>query len=674
MPRRNKRKNVGRSTNKSSKSNRTASSSDRPGQHESDSDEKCCGGLDDDEEDQLSEGDEKSEFASVVADDSAAAAIMGQVESAALAAAPSSSKSSKEQHKATITLKVIQFIGEGPRYTSDGDPFDVGDRIDGVAENEIETFDNTLHSMSIIDELGHEQLDVVGNVPKLDRNKVAKETSFDDNFRSESPKKICINTEPTPHSIKRHAMLIQEISDSSSSEEMKQFSDSEVTALEMNVDSDLTRSFLVESPLSSDNKNRKKIVVATEVTVQEISESCTPESLTNEIVASMSTQPTPTQKFERKPMFEVIDTMELPKKNVSQLLTKSPTLKINTSECKTEKKLNKAEEAILVALYGNRSLLQVSHMPLDVISEEGSECGSDLDKKKDSTVDDELDDDVFLPTPDIKKKLQWKKNARVEQPLFVINTKIIEPEFNVQEGCKTWETNEGDSELQAELVYLTSTSSSANDLSERGDTDSEHAEDMSEDTETNSLLENISVPSMDNFEHDTPIEIRCFQRLPVYTSDFFQDTTEQKLLDIIEEDEEQAPTSIEIIESQQQIEDVNKELHQLIDKLEESQARQRLERASTLSEASHKQQHTKVENVNSQHENALETISDNACDKIKKISTEVERDNDTSDRVTPTLSRRKNSTDSSSSSNSQCTVLELNMEPKICRSLRKPRT
>lgn len=629
MPRRNKQRNVGRSssshTNKSSKSNRNALSSDRPGQHESDSDEKCCAGLDDDEKDQLSDGDVESEFASLVADESSAATTMVQVESEALTAAPSGSKRSKEQHKATITLKVIQFIGEGHRGTSDGESLDDGDGIDGVAENEIENFDNAQHCISIIDELTHEQLDVVGNVPKLDRNKAAKETSkhsFDGNYRFESPKKICIDTEPTPHNIKRHTMLIQEISDTSSSEEKKQFLDSEATALKMNVESELTRSYLVESLLSSYNNNSNK-----------------------------TAQTTPMQKLEMKPIFKVINAMEHPKENVNELLIKSPTLKIDIFECKTEKKLNKAEEAILEALYGKRSLLQVSHLPLDVIPEEGSECSSDIDKKKASIVDDEIDDDVFLPPPDMEKKPAWKKNARVEQPLFVINTKIIEPELNIQEGCKTWETNEGDRELQAELVYLTSTSSSANDLSERDDTDSEHAEDTSEGTETNSLLENISVLSLDNLEHDT-IEIRCFQQ------DFFKDTDEQKLADIIEEDEEQAPKSFEIIESQQQIEDVNKELHCLVDKLEGSQARQRLERASQRT--THKQQqHTKDKyDENSQDENALEIISDNACDKMKKVSSEVEQDNGSSDRVTPTPSRRKNSTDSSSSSNSQCTIIK----------------
>lgn len=675
MPRRNKRKIFGKS-NKSNKnkSNQSASSSSesqqQQRQHERDSEEKCDGNAsaghgdeedDDGEEDNL-DVKRKSELASLVANDSAP--TMGQLESVATRwegnsnAVSEVAKEEHKEHKATITLKVIQFVGDVPSETR-GDESD-RHKIDAAAAetNETESVDNIRDNKSITVELLHN--DVVGAVPRLDHNKAANETSkhsFDDNYRVESPKQICIETtHPTQQQSKRHAMLIQEISESSSSEEVKQFLDTEATALEMKVEiAPSPRQYRVELPESDDNNNHKVLASQRDdAMVQEISESSSSESVKNEILASMSRQ-SPTQKFDSKPILKIINIKELPEENVSsandRLSSLAPT-KINIFECKTEKKLNKAEEAILEALYGNKSLLQVSHLPLDVISEEGSECGSDIVDKQSSNKAMN-DDDVFLPSSvDLLSKKPPRKVRREEQPLFVINTKIIETELNIPEGCKSWETKEGDNELQAELVYLTSTSSSATDLSERGDiTDTDES---SEDTETNSLLENISVPSLDNFEHDTPIEIRFSQPSPAYSSEYYN---EQKLADIIEEEDEEQVTSksLDIIESQQQIEDVNKELHHLVSEHEENQTSRRFERAS--SQQKQQQQQQPKDKDGNIHEDDPETINcDNECDKAKKVLSESERDKDSSNRVTPTLSRRKNSSDSSSSANSQCTV------------------
>lgn len=467
------------------------------------------------------------------------------------------------QHKATITLKVItQFISEAPR--------------DVAKVNGIENVDNDNKSITDEATVKLHSDDVVGDVPKLDQNKEdvksdeasRQQRSFDHNYRVESPKQICIESNHTPS--KRHAMLIQEISESSSSEEVKRFLQSEAAMLEMKIDKPehaaSPKNYRVDSPESSDENVNKVLVERDDtVLVQEISESSSSESVKNEILASIEAS-----HPQLKNNLKIINIRELPSEE--KIDKSSATSSATKFECKTEKKLNKAEEAILEALYGNKSLLTIPNLPLDVISEEGSDCGSDIDKQAKRVVSDELDDEVFLP--EVVKKpptnFRRRKEQVVEQPQL-ISAKIIEAEINIPEGCKTWETTQGDSELQAELVYLTSASSSATDLSERGgdltDTD---IEDSSEDTETNSLLENISVPSLD---HDVHIEMKVSQRSPVYFSEYFQENIiEQKLADILEEDEER---SLDITESQQQIEDVNKELHHLVNEHESTQAREK---------------------------------------------------------------------------------------------------
>lgn len=701
MPKKSKRRFFGSKSNKSksAKLNRNASSSDRQ-QPESDSDDNASAPAGGGEE-----GDKRSiPGTSLVSSDSAP--VMGQLESVANADNVSGTpKEEEQQNKTTIRLKVIQFIGELPSETrgSELESLRHGDEQKLVTSAEIigiETDDNARENKSVIEgeivgaiteqNLLHTESEAVGVVPKLDHKEESeksdeakrhqRECSFDDNYRVESPKQICPESDQRT---KRHAILIQEISESSSSEEVKQFLDTEASALEMKLDkhnesnvATSSRHYRVESPESSDdNNNNKALVLRNDLMVQEISESSSSESVKNEILASFAKQ-TPTQPAEGKLILKIINIKELPseeimpssssaKMSTTAIVTTVPTSRINIPqyECKTEKKLNKAEEAILEALYGNKSLLQIPHLPLDVISEEGSDCGSDIDKQVSMKLAcDELDDDVFLPlpSPDLSKKppssrQRLPQRREAEQPLL-INTKIIETETNIPESCKSWETMSGDNELQAELVYLTSTSSSATDLSERGDiTDTEDLEETSDETETNSLLESISVPSLDNIEHDMPIEIRISQYSPVYSTDYYQEVNEQKLADIVEEDEDQSPRSLEIIESQQQIEDVNRELHHLVTEHEaECQGRKSVERISEK-----KQQKEKEEEEPFQDQLVLENVPETTCDKIEDKRMSSENDKIKDDRMTPIHQfKRINSSDSSSSSNnSQCTII-----------------
>ena len=494
--------------------------------------------------------DATEENLNLIASDSSTS--MGQVESTAEVNSETV-KDIDPPQKATITLKVItQFIGDVPKETR-------GDESVQTADEDSKKNDNVGIFASIASPL---LLHDVGAVPKLNHNKEyvksRHQRSFDDNYRVESPKQICIERNQTPS--KRHAMLIQEISESSSSEEVKQFLQlGSAMKIEKPENSVSPKDYRVESPTSSDENSGKNMT--SDVMVQEISESSSSESVKNEILASMATPPP--LKFEPQNNLKIINIKELPSEST---VVASSAVKF---ESKTEKKLNKAEEAILEALYGNKNLLTIPNLPLDVISEEGSDCGSDIDKQA-KRIADELDDDVFLPGVIKKPPLKCRRQQVAEQPQL-LNAKIIETESNIQEGCKSWEMSQSDSELQAELVYLTSASSSATDLSERdGDVTDTDVEDTSEETETNSLLENISVPS---FDFDMPIEMKISQNSTVFSSEYFHDNiNEQKLPDILEEDEER---SLDIIESQQQIEDVNKELHHLVNEHEVSQTREK---------------------------------------------------------------------------------------------------
>lgn len=534
MPRKNKRKFFGKNKNKSAKLNQNAVETSTVSSEQEQSDSE----------------DATAENCDLVSSDSSAA--MGQVESTA-EVNTETVKDIDPPQKATITLKVItQFIGDVPKETR-------GDESVQIADEDSKINDNDGKFASEASPL---LLHNVGAVPKLNHNKEyvksRHQRSFDDNYRVESPKHICIERNQTPS--KRHAMLIQEISESSSSEEVKQFLHLESAMRIDKVENSVSpKDYRVESPASSDENSVQNM--ASDVMVQEISESSSSESVKNEILASMATPPP--LKFEPQNNSKIINIKELPSEST---VVTSSAIKF---ESKTEKKLNKAEEAILEALYGNKNLLTIPNLPLDVISEEGSDCGSDIDKQA-KRIADELDDDVFLPGVIKKPPLKFRRQQVAEQPQL-LNAKIIETESNIQEGCKSWEMSQSDSELQAELVYLTSASSSATDLSERdGDVTDTDVEDTSEDTETNSLLENISVPS---FDFDMPIEMKISQKSTVFSSEYFHDNiNEQKLPDILEEDEER---SLDIIESQQQIENVNKELHHLVNEHEVIQTREK---------------------------------------------------------------------------------------------------
>lgn len=663
MPKRNKRRIFGRSNkNKSTKLNQNASSADQR-QQESDSDENA-----NESESPLVEHESASSMGQLESSSST------EVNADAVSATPRREET-EHQPKATITLKVIQFIGEHPKAARDDESVSVrrhgapGGVVDSAEINEIENADRVRDDKSVSGTITgpttlHNESEGFGDVPELDHNE-ANEASgshehqserFDDNYRVESPKQMCIaSISHVQQRTKRHAMLIQEISESSSSEEVKQFLDTEAKALE-DVAAPSPKSYRVDSPESSDENNN--LAQHDEPLAQEISaisESSSTESVKNEILASISRQPPAQQQqsHETRPALKIINIKELPSEDGNKVTnassSSSSSKTITQFECRTEKKLNKAEEAILEALYGNKSLLQIPNQPLDVISEEGSECGSDIDRQPPkrsnaSAISGELDDDgddAFLPLstsqlsakpPSARHRNQVQRVA--EQPLL-LNAKIIETETNIPESCKSWETSPGDSELQAELVYLTSTSSSATDLSERGDfTDTDDVEDTSDDTETNSMLDNISVPSLE-FEHDRPLEMRYLHPTP---TEYYQEIAEQKLADILEEEEDSSPRSLDIVECQQQIANVNKELHDLSDE--------------------HERQSEEKD------EKTREDVHDTVCDNDDKrvISDDDKARDDLSCRVTPTtptlLLKRKYSSDSTSSSNnSQCTII-----------------
>lgn len=736
MPRKNKRKFFGKSSKSKTSSNlnrTTLASDDQQTYNDDESEEKCDDQQEENESQTRSELNVACTATTSVTNDSTMGhkhelelpaetnngAIKGSVISSQLNTVGESAKTPNEQqHKATITLKVIQFVGELPKQTRDDrEPNEFPSQQEqnsiGVeVKEEILSNDNGAREHQSInnnEDATHEQANLmhsegatsdICSEPKIEQivkesvqvNEPQKPHSFDDNYRVDSPKQCTPNSELNRN--KRHAMLIQEISESSSSEDVKTYLNAEATAMEMKIDkvqehAPSPKHYRVDSPESSDENTIK--AHACDVIVQEISESSSSESVRNEILAS--TAKPPTLKAERA-ILKIINIKELPSEEIvvcsskteliapassSTLIAPSSssprTKNVSLFECKTDKKLNKAEEAIMEALYGNKSLLQIENRYLDVISEEGSDCGSDIDKQASNRIDnfDELDD-VFLPfvpsakateltkKPPLSYRRRMEQKQRivaVEQPLL-INTKIIETETNIPESCKSWETSVGDSELQAEVVYLTSASSSATDLSERGDiSDSDEVEDTSEDTETNSLLENISVPSYNISEHDTPIEFRVSttsqQQQNVYTTDIYNELTEQKQLpDILEEEDEDSQTrSIDIVESQQQIEDVNKALHHLVEEHEEAQ--RFIERKSVERQQQQKLQLHQTTTVD------VHEINDIASDK-KEISEGVSDNNDKPKEDTTSMSigsqlKRTNSTDSSSSSNSQCTII-----------------
>jgi hypothetical protein len=583
------------------------------------------------------------------------------------------------QQRATIQLKVIQFVSDvgqsnAQNIIREEEEEEAGERDEKESKPKEE---ENLH-----EERGL-QSHAAGAVPKLDHfredeaNEPQQRQRFDDNYRVESPKQISFSShdhdgDENRNRLKRHAMLIQEISESSSSEEVKQFLDNGACAIEMKVieKSELSREYRVESPVSSDECTKaSQSDDNLAVSVQEICESSSSESVKNteqQVVVVTKEEEEGAPKIATLNL-KIINIQELPSegnnsnKSTTAATTSlaSPKAKIKLFECKSEKKLNKAEEAIIEALYGNSNLLQIPNTPLDVISEEGSDYNSDIERQhteqskahnktshKTTAIhdyDDEDDDDVFLSsTTTITSASRYRNRAQpkriAEEPLL-INTKLIESEGNVQESCKKWETKLSDSELQAELVFL-STSSSATDLSERSsDTEELAEEDTSEDTETNSLLDNISVPPF-------PFNVTTIQTSAESELESYYHHEIKLLPDILEEDEEQ-PRSI--IESQQQIEDVNKELHHLLNFAVE-------QRAANVSNVSkdktpEKRERGEEEEAEVIHETTTAVIAAHDDDDKKLIGAKSET-------PTPTQFRRKYSSDSStSSSNSQCTII-----------------
>lgn len=642
----------------------------------------------------------------------------------------------KENRKATITLKVIQFIPKAEVIHEDTQKFidnvphcddDDDNHKSTTIESDTVTSDETIVEQILPSSKLHvaaAAAAIIGEVPKLDQQREdRRRRHFDDNYRVESPtnQQQQFPQHPQQSQIenrnkRRHAMLIQEISESSSSDEVKQFLDAEASALEIISEVVVpAKIYRVDSPESSSNDEANRCNIQSSSLVQEICESSSNESVKNEILTSLTKQPPPSS-LSLEPgkivTLKIINIKELPsEQDFSTTTTSSDFIKTPSSPIMKmkpiEKKLNKAEEAIMEALYGNPNLLQIPNTPLDVISEEGSDC-SDIERhskiNQNDIEGDDDDDEVFLPPIDRKvaesasskfrhrKRVMMVAKPPVEQPTMLINTRIVEAESNVPESCKSWETTAGDSELQAELVYLPSTSSSATDLSERsGDvTDAEDIEDTSEDTETNSLLENISVPSLYNIQqHDTKdYNVRILQQ----ACELYHES-EQLLPDISEEEEELSQQSQDIIESQQQIiEDVNKELHHLVRehhhgdvkreinrKEEEERQAKEVEEYSQVTELQEENDDVvevemEIKEENGAQINELQNFETNVIivDDKKIIAT---TDNElqhkhvqqtSSNSGTPTQFRRKYSSDSSSSSaNSQCTIIRQQIMPLV---------
>lgn len=589
--------------------------------------------------------------------------------------------------KTVITLKVIQFIGQLPQ----GGPSDEHCRVSTVNNSSIEKDDNDFNAYKV-DSIEEKtvQSDVndcagVGVEPKIDRNennekevsdentkehnKKVKGRLYDKNYRVESPPQVIATVKQTKH----HSMLIQEIAPVEDHNKREE------------VEIQEAKSYRVESPdtCSVDTNNNNIVTgIQNEVLVQEICESSSSESIKNE------PQPTPTIETS-VPQIKVINIQELPSEKALSSSSSSSEESITSKiECKTGKKLNKAEEAIIEALYNPELLQRNNNRLLDVITEESCD-GSDVERQSndnklndaDGSDDDNDNGDVFFDismesakkTPLFRKRsnIHRKQIATIEQPVL-INTKIIETN-TVPESCNKWETSEGDSELQAELVYLNSTSSSCTDLDERSDitdTEGEEENETSEDTEINSMLENLTLPPLDDFVMDQPIEFKFQQSTSVHQTLSYQQesTAEQKLPNIIEEDEEQQQSlqqpqqcTLEISESQQCIEDVNKELHHMCTEHNEQQQQHQ-----------HYQKHIKGTEINlSAPLPSSKSMLDNNTKYVDKNELSHDKPKSYEGRtliydsgLTLSSFTRTNSSDSSSDStksgsttNSQCTII-----------------
>ena len=285
---------------------------------------------------------------------------------------------------------------------------------------------------------------------------------------------------------------------------------------------------------------------------------------------------------------------------------------IETSTCsetiknksKLERNLDESEKLILESLYGNKNLLQIQNLSLDVIVEETSDCEVESEKRQ-PTMNAKKLSLPFLPMRMIKNR----NAAQNPEQAILMNTKIIETETNIPEVTETWKTLPGDSELEAELVYLSSKSSSATDLSDCGGlTDIEEVDSGSENTETNLEFEEILLQAL---KDETPLVIKSFKP-----------TAYDYKIETLEEDFEQ---TLDLISEQEEIEyDEN-------------------ENKSSLAEI----------------RNDPETLTDSdaaRCDKNDDMKT-------VDNQVAPAVVVRTNSSDSlSSSDSSQCTIATKRLE------------
>jgi hypothetical protein len=564
--------------------------------------------------------------------------------------------------KATIKLKVVQFVGDDPKETAGK-----GDDSCSVADAETdinEIGDNVQDNKSIKADLSH--IEIRNNnlqhkiesdvVPKLDEKKSSSQ------YRVESPKQIFNETTHHHMKSKRHAMLIQEITESSSSEEVKEFLNS---TLVRKFDTSPTKSYRVDSPDDASDNNNNNLIEETNklsndvVTFSEVSESSSCESVKNEIMSMSSglvVKATP-----QKAVLKIINIRELPTEEKTPTSTSTPIENLTVVKSKDNNntnRLNKAEEAMLEALYGDKKLLEIPNLPLDVISEEGSDCGSDVERQASSKRIKDFDISSPPPQKPPRNSRRQQRQEIIEKPIL-ISTKIVEMEPNIPESCETWESRVvGDNELEAELVYLTSASSSATDLSQcDSSTDTEDIADNSEDTETNSMLDNVCVPSFE----DVPIEMKISQD---YTDkkNFQLSNNEQiqtSLSDILEEDEDQSHRSSIAIMSNEN----NQKQHtdtEILSNFEFKEDNDNDDDDEKVCDNNEQKSHAICEEQK-QIENDIE---ENETEKtiLEEDDKKIIYDNDKSadeivSRLTPILSKRKNSSDSSSSANSQCTII-----------------
>ena len=403
-----------------------------------------------------------------------------------------------------FTLKVIQFVGELPNTSQIDVDSDERLKIESHIEKpQSETIDAP--KIESINEPHRSE-------ETLENKHVArtKDRIFDANYRVESPQNL------EGYRNKRHAVMIQEIVESSSTDNLVTENEtSDVIDAKLTVEKTVAipMSYRVDSPENYSDTQQQVVEHDGRITVQEIAESSSSESLKSE-------SPKHEPKSEQN-CLKIINIKELPSEDIV------PSSEVREYECnyKIEKKSLPNRDAVADPHFSPMMCIPSPSRYLDVIAEESSDC-SDIEKTTTplkNIVEEELDDDVFLEgnseRPEIPRKpTSFRRRSHrqffpepqqviIEQPIL-ISTKIIETE-NVTESVNKWSTSTGESELTAELVYLNSTSSSCTDLdsrSERSDI-TDYEDDNSEDTETNTMLDNLVLEEIDH-----PIEIKMRQQ------------------------------------------------------------------------------------------------------------------------------------------------------------------